>query len=169
LCTRPRFPSLPLRHSMTTTGETALRTILLSTLAVIAASALAPASAGPMPRNPALSADDGLTLVRDGCGRGFRFSNYRQACVPIEGYYGGGGYVDPGAAAAAAIAAGVAGAVIGGSRGGGYRSGNRGGGPRVGGGGGGPRVGGPGGGGGNRSPGFADPPQNWKKPGTGIR
>jgi hypothetical protein len=155
-----------------------LRTILFSGLAVIAASALAPASAGPMPLNPAISADDGaLTLVRDGCGRGFRFSNYRQACVPIEGYgYGGGGYVDPGAAAAAAIAAGVAGAIIGGGGGGGgYRGGHRGGnyrgggggGQRIGGGGGGPRVGGPGGG--NRSQGFAGPPQNWKKPGTGIR
>ena len=156
-----------------------MRTILFSGLAVIAASALAPASAGPMPLNPAISADDGaLTLVRDGCGRGFRFSNYRQACVPIEGYgYGGGGYVDPGAAAAAAIAAGVAGAIIGGGGGGGYRGGYRGGprggygggggGQRMGGGGGGPRVGG--GGGGNRSQGFAGPPQNWKKPGTGIR
>jgi len=153
-----------------------LRTILFSGLAVIAASALAPASAGPMPLNPAFSADDGaLTLVRDGCGRGFRFSNYRQACVPIEGSggggygaYGGGGYVDPGAAAAAAVAAGVAGAIIGGSggRGGGYRGGG-GGGQRMGGGGGGPRVGA--GGGGNRSQGFAGPPQNWKKPGTGIR
>ena len=150
-----------------------MRTILFSGLAVIAASALAPASAGPMPLNPAVSADSGLTLVRDGCGRGFRFSNYRQACVPIEGYgYGGGGYVDPGAAAAAAVAAGVAGAIIGGGGGGGgYRGGNYrgggGGGQRVGGGGGGPRVGGPGGG--NRSQGFAGPPQNWKKPGTGIR
>jgi hypothetical protein len=155
-----------------------LRTILLSTLAVIATSALAPAGAGPMPLNPAVSADSGLTLVRDGCGRGFRFSNYRQACVPIEGYGygGGGGYVDPGAAAAAAVAAGVAGAIIGGGGGGGgyrggygggnYRGGG-GGGQRVGGGGGGPRVGGPGGG--NRSQGFAGPPQNWKKPGTGIR
>ena len=141
-----------------------MRTILFSGLAVIAASALAPASAGPMPLNPAVSADSGLTLVRDGCGRGFRFSNYRQACVPIEGYgYGGGGYVDPGAAAAAAVAAGVAGAIIGGGGGGGgYRGGHRGGGgQRIGGGGGGPRVGGPGGG--NRSQGFAGPPQNWKK------
>ena len=162
-----------------------MRTILFSGLAVIAASALTPASAGPMPLNPAISADSGLTLVRDGCGRGFRFSNYRQACVPIEGYggggygaYGGGGYVDPGAAAAAAVAAGVAGAIIGGSggRGGGYRGGygggnyrggGGGGGQRMGGGGGGPRVGA--GGGGNRSQGFAGPPQNWKKPGTGIR
>ena len=144
-----------------------MRTILLSGLAVIAASALAPASAGPMPLNPAISADGGLPLVRDGCGRGYRFSNRRQACVPIDDY-GGGGYVDPGAAAAAAIAAGVAGAIIGGSRGGGHRGvHHRGGGPRVGGGGGGPRVGGPGGG--NRSQGFAGPPQNWKKPGTGIR
>ena len=98
-----------------------------------------------MPLNPAFSADDGaLTLVRDGCGRGFRFSNYRQACVPIEGY-GGGGY-----------------------GGGNYRGGGGGGGQRMGGGGGGgPRVGA--GGGGNRSQGFAGPPQNWKKPGTGIR
>ena len=151
-----------------------MRTILLSTFAVIATSALAPASAGPMPLNPAVSADSGLTLVRDGCGRGFRFSYRRQACVPIDGY-GGGGYVDPGAAAAAAIAAGVAGAIIGGNRGGGYRGGHGGGnyrgggggGQRIGGGGGGPRVGGPGGG--NRSQGFAGPPQNWKKPGTGIR
>ena len=37
-----------------------------------------------------------LTLVRDGCGRGMRFSNSRQACVPQGG--GGRVYVDPGAA-----------------------------------------------------------------------
>ena len=78
-----------------------------------------------MPLNPAVSADSALTLVRDGCGRGLRFSNRHQACVPIDGYGGGGGYYDPNAAAAAAAAAtalGIAGVVIGGS-GGGYRGG----------------------------------------------
>jgi len=39
--------------------------------------------------------DSDLTLVRDGCGRGMRFSNSRQRCV--EDFNGGGGrYVEPG-------------------------------------------------------------------------
>jgi hypothetical protein len=39
--------------------------------------------------------DSGVTLVRDGCGRGMRFSNSRQACVED---FGGGGprVVEPG-------------------------------------------------------------------------
>lgn len=158
-----------------------MRTTLLLGLAALAASALAPAGAGAMPLNTAISGETELTLVRDGCGRGMRFSNRLQSCVPQDGYGPGPGYyepapayVDPGAAAAAAIIGGVAGAVIGGGGGygGGYgygRGGGGGGGPRVGGGGGGqPRVSG-GGGGGNRGAGFAGTPQNWKKPGTGVR
>lgn len=154
-----------------------MRTILFSGFAIIAAS-LMPANAGPMPVNGVSAGETDLTLVRDGCGRGMRFSNRRQACVPIDGYGPGPGY-DPGAAAAAAIIGGVAGAIAGsGGGGGGNRGGyNRGGGgggnrnfnnnnaPRMGGGGGGGSMGG----GGNRAQGFAGPPQNWKKPGTGIK
>jgi hypothetical protein len=78
---------------------------LASGCAIVAASALMPASGGAMPLNQAISADAGdVTLVRDGCGRGLRFSNRRQACVPID-YGPGYGYVDPGEAAAAAAAA----------------------------------------------------------------
>ena len=47
-----------------------------------------------------LSADRDITLVRDGCGRGFRFSHSRQACVPIWG-----AVVHNPAATAAAVAA----------------------------------------------------------------
>ena len=151
-----------------------MRTILLSGFAIIAAS-LMPANAGPMPVNGVSAGETDLTLVRDGCGRGMRFSNRRQACVPMDGYGGGPAY-DPGAAAAAAIIGGVAGAIVGSGGGGGHRGGHHHGGggnrnfnnnaQRMGGGGGG--MGG-GGGGGNRAQGFAGPPQNWKKPGTGIK
>lgn len=169
-----------------------MRTTLFGLAVVAAASALAPAGAGAMPLNTAIAAETDHVLVRDGCGRGMRFSNRQQACVPMDGYGGGPGYyepapayVDPGAAAAAAIIGGVTGALIVGSGGGGgggygrggYRGGGGGGGnfrgpgggggQRVGGGGGGPRVGG--GDGANRAQGFAGPAQNWKKPGTGIR
>ena len=68
--------------------------------AIIAAS-LMPANAGPMPINGVSAGETDLTLVRDGCGRGLRYSNRRQACVPIP--YGPGPGYDPGAAAAAAI------------------------------------------------------------------
>ena len=47
--------------------------------------------------------DSNLTLVRDGCGRGMRFSNRRQTCVPQ------GGGVDPGAAVVHGIIQGVIG------------------------------------------------------------
>jgi hypothetical protein len=52
--------------------------------------------------------DSDVTLVRDGCGRGMRFSNRRQGCVPDGG--GGVVYVDPGAAVVQGIIGGVVGA-----------------------------------------------------------
>jgi hypothetical protein len=78
-------------------------------LALCAAPALftTAASAIPLDRNVAAAASGDITLVRDGCGRGFRFSNRRQACVPVNRE----GYVDPGAAAAA-TAIGVIGAIV---------------------------------------------------------
>jgi hypothetical protein len=149
---------------------------LASGAALVAASAFAPASGGTLPLNAAISAGD-ITLVRDGCGRGFRFSNRRQACVPIDG----AGYVDPGdaaAAAAAATALGVLGVVVGSGNHGGrrvhggnrqnFQGGNRGGNRQNFQGG--NRVGqGQGVKSGNRGAGFAGPPNAWKKPGTGIK
>jgi hypothetical protein len=84
-----------------------------------AATVLASPQARAMPLTPAVAAavEDGVTLVRDGCGRGYRFSNRRGGCVPIN--YGRGPGYDPGAAAAAAAAAATLGAIgiISGSRG----------------------------------------------------
>lgn len=157
---------------------------LASGLAIVAASAFVPASGGTLPLNPAISASD-VTLVADGCGRGFRWSNRRQACVPIN--YGPAyvdpGYVDPNdaaAAAAAATALGVLGVVVG-SGNNGYRGGNRGnfrtgnrgnnfqGGNRQNFQGGNNRVVIQG----NRNvaprSGFSGAPNAWKKPGTGIK
>ena len=80
-------------------------------LALCAAPALftTAASAMPLDRNVAAAASDDITLVRDNCGRGFRFSYRRQACVPM--HRGGHVGVDPGAAAAA-TAIGVIGAIV---------------------------------------------------------
>ena len=61
--------------------------------------------------------DSDVTLVRDGCGRGMRFSNRRQACVPI------GGGVDPGVVIMQGIIQGVVGS--GGRRGDGCPRGMR--------------------------------------------
>jgi len=55
--------------------------------------------------------DGNLTLVRDGCGRGMRFSNRRQACVPQ-----GGGGVDPGAVIMQGVIQGLVGSGGGGVR-----------------------------------------------------
>jgi hypothetical protein len=63
-----------------------------------------PADAAPLTSSKsAISQSDEtvLTLVRDGCGRGMRFSNRRQACVPQ------GGGVDPGTAIIQGIIGGV--------------------------------------------------------------
>ena len=85
------------------------------------------AQAMPLDRAIATSGlEDHVTLVRDGCGRGFRFSNRRQSCVPI---HHGRGSVDPGAAAAI-TAIGVIGAIVGSGNSGHRRSGHRGGRPR---------------------------------------
>jgi hypothetical protein len=84
-------------------------------LALCAAPALFTTAAPAMPldRNVAAAATGDITLVRDGCGRGFRFSYRRQACVPV---HRGHVVVDPGAAAAA-TAVGVIGAIVTGGRG----------------------------------------------------
>jgi hypothetical protein len=78
-------------------------------LALCAAPALLTTAAAAMPldRNVAAAVTGDIALVRDGCGRGFRFSYRRQTCVPIRR----GPVVDPGAAAAAA-AIGVIGAIV---------------------------------------------------------
>jgi hypothetical protein len=64
-----------------------------------------PADAAPLTSSKSAisQSDDVLTLVRDGCGRGMRFSNRRQACVPE------GGGVDPGTAIIQGIIGGVVG------------------------------------------------------------
>ena len=119
-----------------------LATTTLASLAVMIAvgATLLAGNAGAAPIAPATSAivqsaaqDSDVTLVRDGCGRGMRFSNRLQACV--EDYGGGGprvvepgcppgtrfsnnrqacvpvgGYVDPGAAVIQGIIGGVVGA-----------------------------------------------------------
>jgi hypothetical protein len=56
-------------------------------VAVGSAALLSSASAGALPVGPAsapaVSAAEGdLLLVRDGCGRGYRYSNRRGGCVP---------------------------------------------------------------------------------------
>jgi hypothetical protein len=83
-------------------------------LALCAAPALftTAAQAMPLDRSLSVAATGDITLVRDGCGRGFRFSYRRQACVPVHGRV----VVDPGAAAAA-TAVGVIGAIVTGGRG----------------------------------------------------
>lgn len=112
--------------------------MIIKTLALTAAlgalTTLTISDARAMPLAPATSfaTDSDVTLVRDGCGRGMRFSNRRQACVPDyngggpryydggrptyyrggggPGPYRGSGYRDDGGAAAAAA---VTGAIIG--------------------------------------------------------
>ena len=82
-------------------------------LALLGAPVLAASVAQAMPLDRAITTsglEDQVKLVRDGCGRGFRFSNRRQACVPMD--QGQRGYVDPGAAAAV-TAIGVIGAIVG--------------------------------------------------------
>jgi hypothetical protein len=57
---------------------------------------LSSGNAGALPGPPAESAaavESNLLLVRDGCGRGFRWSNRRQACV--EDFQGPPVYVRP--------------------------------------------------------------------------
>ena len=94
-----------------------IRPLIIIGLALCGAPALSMTAAQAMPldRNVSAAATGDITLVRDGCGRGFRFSYRRQACVPV--HHGGRVVVDPGAAAAA-TAIGVIGAIVtGGGRG----------------------------------------------------
>jgi hypothetical protein len=71
----------------------------------------APADAAPLTSSKSAisQSDDSVTLVRDGCGRGMRYSNRRGGCVP-DGDGRGPGYVDPGAAIIGGIVQGVIGA-----------------------------------------------------------
>ena len=93
------------------TGRTWLRASRFATVALMFAigGSFAPTDANAAPLTFAKGViaqvqDSNLTLVRDGCGRGMRFSNRRQACVPQ-----GGGGVDPGAAIVHGIIQGVVG------------------------------------------------------------
>lgn len=69
----------------------------LSTAALVGGMSLVvslSAQALPLAPSPVSVIEDSITLVRDGCGPGMRFSNRRGACVPDYGgprYYGGGG------------------------------------------------------------------------------
>lgn len=79
-------------------GEITRATLAL-TIAIGGFSLLISGSANARPLGSATSAiaqdahDNGFMLVRDGCGRGMRFSNSRGRCVPQSGGgYGGGGY-----------------------------------------------------------------------------
>lgn len=89
---------------------------LALTIAIGAASVLVAADARALPlapAQPAAATESGITLVRDGCGRGMRYSNRRGGCVPQ--YDRGPRYYDRrpsnDAAAAAAAAAGVLGVI----------------------------------------------------------
>src|SRR5436190_1617322 len=84
-------------------------TVAISGSAVLLASA---ANAAPLAlaKSAITQVDDSdVTLVRDGCGRGMRYSNRRGGCVPIDG---GGPGPDP----AAAIIGGVINQAIGSGR-----------------------------------------------------
>jgi len=85
---------------------------LSAMIGVAAAFTSADARAMPLTHEMAAAVSDHVIAVRDGCGRGFRFSNYRGGCVPIDR---GPRYNNDAAAAAAAAAVtlGVIGAVIG--------------------------------------------------------
>ena len=63
-----------------------MRMMLRVAAAVGALGALVAVEAGAMPLSPVQHGfgSNDLTLVRDGCGRGFRFSERRQRCVPDE-------------------------------------------------------------------------------------
>ena len=77
------------------------------------------AQALPLAAAKTMTIESDVTLVRDGCGRGYRFSNRRQACVPE--FDDRGSYRravpqdDPGAEAAV----GIINAIVGGGGGGG--------------------------------------------------
>jgi hypothetical protein len=63
-----------------------LRRIVLSAAALIGLAALLAADASAIPFSAAQSGETAsdTILVRDGCGRGLRWSNRRQACVPDD-------------------------------------------------------------------------------------
>jgi hypothetical protein len=64
-------------------------------LALAAGVAFATVDARAMPLTHQLKAavDDDVTAVRDGCGRGYRYSHRRGGCVPAGGYGPGPGVV----------------------------------------------------------------------------
>jgi len=96
-------------------------------------------NAGPMPLgnvDVGVAAINDLTLVRDGCGRGYRFSHRRGGCVPdyVGPRYVAPHYVGPrvhrgprvnGDAAAAAVASTVLLGIVGASQGRHVRQGRR--------------------------------------------
>jgi hypothetical protein len=110
ICTSVEVPHEGNQMKLGKIGATIASAALAVTLAIGGLFVSAEAKASPLAAMKSAiteAAPESVTLVRDGCGRGMRWSNRRQACVPQ-----GGGYVDPGAAIVGGIAAGIAGAVI---------------------------------------------------------
>jgi hypothetical protein len=72
-----------------------MRKILVWIAAIGGLAALLAVDAGAMPLAPGLHnlGSGDITLVRDGCGPGLRWSNSRQRCVPDDG---GAGFAPPG-------------------------------------------------------------------------
>src|SRR5829696_3330258 len=61
-----------------------MRKLLILTAAIGSLSALLAFDAGAMPFAKHGIGSNDLTLARDNCGRGFRFSERRQRCVPDD-------------------------------------------------------------------------------------
>ncbi len=60
------------------------KTLVLGLILGAAAFTAVEARAMPLTHPVAAAANEDVTLVRDGCGRGYRFSNRRQTCVPMD-------------------------------------------------------------------------------------
>jgi hypothetical protein len=63
-----------------------MRKLLVLAAAICGMAALFAIDAGAMPLSPATHGfgSSDITLIRDGCGPGMRFSNSRQTCVPDD-------------------------------------------------------------------------------------
>ena len=81
--------------------------ILGLTLAAGVAFTTVEARAMPLTHQLKAAVNDDVTAVRDGCGRGFRFSHRRGRCVPMDGGYGYG--PGPGVVVVPGVTLGIAG------------------------------------------------------------
>jgi hypothetical protein len=65
-----------------------MRKLLVLTAAIVGLAALFALDVGAMPLPPGTQGVDSgdITLIRDGCGPGMRFSNSRQTCVPDDDF-----------------------------------------------------------------------------------